>query len=445
MKSSEVIIVGGGIAGITLSIELLKQNIPHILIEAKKNIGGRAFSFVDTQTNSTIDNGQHLLSSAYNNFFNLIKSLGTDNYLYYPNGLDVPFLDFNGKIHHLKNSGDNSKFGLLRAIIRFSLLPFKSKIKLLVLLRKLISINISNLEETSLDKFLKQNNQDSFCLEYFWSPLALSVMNNFLENIPTALFIRTFQIAFFNGSSKSQLIFPRVGLSNLFEPFYKIAESSKLINLVLKTRIVKIKLHRGFFELTTKENNKFYCKTLFLCVPPNHLEKMITEEWKKMEYFTFLKNLTFNPITSVYLWFTRPILDDFFCALPSSQIQWIFNRNKIESNLSNKIFLYNFTSSNSRDLIQMCDDDIVKLIISELRTRLKKDIPDPIHFRVFKDKFATVNINIEFERQRPKQNTPIRNLFLAGDWTKTGLPATIESAAKSAVLAFEFFRREFND
>lgn len=439
MKETDIVIVGGGVAGITLSVELLKRNIKHTLIEAKNRIGGRIYSFVDAQTKSTIDNGQHLLSGAYTNFLELLDFLGTKDKLLHQCGLDVPFLSPEGKIFHLKVAQNGSKNEFIFALLRFRILPIVSRLRVLNLLAK-IEMNKSFVFHTdSLKDFLIQHKQDENCIKYFWEPLALAVMNNSLESIPSSLFLQTFLASFYNDLQNSYLIFPRIGLSELLSPYYDFAERSDSVKVLLNKRIERIEYKDSNFELNAKDGEKFFCRTLFLCIPPNHLSKIIPKDWKNLQYFKFLDFVSFNPIVSSYIWFPEEILDEFFCALPDSEIHWIFNRNKIERFSTNPFYLYAFTTSNGWNLLEKSELDIIELVLSGLRSRLKHKIPKPLHYRIFKDKFATININLSFEDARPIQRTPISRLFIAGDWTNTTLPATIESACRSAHQAFNFF------
>ncbi|MGQ9818327.1 MAG: hydroxysqualene dehydroxylase [Candidatus Kapaibacteriales bacterium] len=444
MKKFEVVIVGGGIAGLTLSVELLKRNIEHVLIEAKKRIGGRFFSFVDPQTKSTIDNGQHLLSGAYTNFLELLDFLGTKEKLYYQNGLEVPFLSQNGKLYRFKVSKKGSKNSFINALLSFRILPFVSRLKILRLLAKIEKISLKSLNGVSLRDFLKLNNQDDNSINYFWLPLALAVMNNSLENIPSSVFLQTFQTGFYNDLRNSYLIFPKVGLSELLSPYYSIAESNNSVHLLLNQRVKRIEHKNSHFGLILNDGEIIYCQTLFLCIPPNHLSFIIPQEWKNLRYFKFLDLVSFNPIVSSYFWFTEEILDEYFCALSGSEIHWMFNRNKIEGISTNPFYLYAFTTSNGWSLLKINESNIVELVLSELGLRLGNKIPQPFHYRIFKDKFATVNINSGFEDMRPIQLTPIPRLFIAGDWTQTALPATIESACRSSLQAFNLFWEQIN-
>lgn len=439
MSNSDIVVVGAGVAGITLSVELLKRKVPHTLIEAKNRIGGRIFSFSDNKTQSTIDNGQHLLSGSYKYFLELLKFLGTDKSLFIQKALYVPFWHKKGKIFRLRTLNGNSKFGFTTGILRFGLLPILAKVRLLRLLSRIDNFDPIQIRGLSLQEFLKKNNQDRYCFSYFWEPLALAIMNNSLENIPADLFLDTFRLGFFNDNNNSQLIFPTTGLSDLVTPYQSFAKNNEFVRLLLNTRVDKIEQKGKFFELYFRGGDKIISKTLFLCVPPNHLLKIIPNHWRNFEYFSFIDKVSFNPIVSSYLWLSEPILEEYFCAFPDSEIHWIFNRNKIEGISTNSFYLYSFTTSNAKKIFEMHESKIIEQILNELSIRLKNKQPKLIHYRVFKDKFATVNLNREFQKFQPVQQTPIQNLYIAGDWTKTGIPATIESAAKSAHLAFDYF------
>lgn len=437
MLNKRVAIVGCGVAGISVAYELNRSNISHTIFEARNNIGGRIYSFEDSTTQMEIDNGQHLLSGAYTSFLTILQWLGTQQYLLFQKSLEVNFIAQDGKIYRLNTGSLPYPLGTMLGILKFKILPPKSRLSLLNFFRMLKSNNIEVNPKQSLFEFLIQNNQDPTTISTFWQPLALAVMNNSLHNAPATLFINTLANAFFFKSENSRLVFPKVGLSQLLAPFeYK----NSFGKIHYNSYVEKIEKIDNEFILHIKDKGKFTFDVLFLCLPPNILSKVIPEAWKENPFFAFLSKLSFNSILSIYLWFDKPFFDGDFATFSNSQIHWIFNKNKTTEQPNSKYYLYAFTKSYANEFAFMNNNELLKQTLAALELYLPKSKSAKLlHYRIFRDKHATTNIDTEFEELRPIQKTPIENLYLAGDWTNTALPATIESAAISGKFAVQYF------
>ncbi len=436
MQNKKIAIVGCGIAGISVSLELLKRNIPHTIIEAKRFIGGRFYSFYENSFGFEIENGQHLFSTAYNNFLAILKYLDTYKYLHFPHKLSIPFFDIFGRKSKLETLFVDNRIGLFLGLLKFPIIPLKSKLNILKLLSRLINFRLDNsLQENTID-FLQSNSQDPTAIKYFWEPIGISIFNNHLKNIPTNLFINTIQLAFLK--TKSNFVFSTVVSSQLINPYVQIVNKSKNVQLMLNFGIKSIFKENGKFILVANGNQRMEFDFVFLCIPPHHLKKIIPNEWLNLDYFFFLNHLKFNPIVSIYATFKTKITDEFFAYLLDSPFHWIFNRNKM-LNGEKKQFLYSFTTSNAVELVDKTNEEIINILEIELKKHFKTYTKNNIiNFKVIKDKFATINLDIEFNKRRPSQLSPINGLFLAGDWTATKLPATLESAALSGKLAAQF-------
>lgn len=436
MLNKKIAIVGGGIAGISVSIELLKRNIPHTLIESKRFIGGRFYSFFEKSIGFEIENGQHLFSTAYHNFFEILKYLDTYKYLHFPHKLSIPFFDLLGEKSKLEAFFVDNKMGLFLGLLKFPIIPLKSKFNIIKLLFRLNNFRLDKTPQDNTRDFLLSERQDSSAMKYFWEPIGISVFNNHLKNIPTNLFINTIQLAFLK--TKSNFVFSTVGSSQLVNPYVQIANKSKNVQLMLSLSVKSIIKENDKFILVADNNQRMEFDVVFLCIPPNYLKKIIPTEWLSLDYFTFLNNLKFNPIVSIYSTFKTKIMDEFFAYFLDSPFHWIFNRNKMLNDNSNQ-YLYSFTTSNAVELVDKTNQEIMNLLETELEKHFKTYSKNNlINFKVIKDKFATINLDFEFNKKRPRQLSPINGLFLAGDWTDTKLPATLESAALSGKLAVQY-------
>ncbi len=442
MQNKRVAIVGCGVSGISVAYELNRLNIHHTIFEARNNIGGRIYSFKDSTTQMEIDNGQHLLSGAYTSFLEILRWLGTQQYLFFQKSLEVNFITQNGKIYCLNVGSLPYPFGTMLGILNFKILPTKSRLSLLNFFKKLKSKNIQINPNQNLFEFLVQNNQDATTISTFWEPLGLAVMNNSLDNVPATLFINTLTNAFFSKPENSRLVFPKVGLSRLLEPF---EHKNSFGKIYYNSYLEKIEKINNEFILHIKGKGKFAFDVVFLCLSPNILSKVIPEDWKANSFFAFLPKVSFNSILSIYLWFNKPFFDGYFATFSNSQIHWIFNKNKITKEPNSKYYLYALTTSYANKFVHMNDEELLNQTLDVLGFYLPKSKTAKLfHFRIFRDKHATTNINTEFDELRPIQKTPIENLYLAGDWTNTTLPATIESAAISGKFAVQYFAKKEN-
>ncbi len=434
MQNNYVAIVGSGVSGISASIELIKKNIKHTVFEARNLVGGRFYSFYDPKLNTEIDNGQHLFSPAYRHFFEILEYLGTINQINKPRKLEVYFCSENNQKFCLEEKWFKGKLGLLNGIIHLKSLKSLSKIKIILLLNKLAQKKHYNLSNLSTYQFLLNENQNFEIIKKFWQPICISIFNNSIENIPASLFLKTIKIAFFSELNTSGFQYSNVPQSKLLKNYEKIL-SGQGSRCLFNNPVVSINKQNGYFCVSTKNSEEYYFDNVIICVPPNVLKKILPIEWVQNSDFQFLNNVNFNPILSGYFTTSQLIFRESYVFLLDSPIHWIFNRNVMtETNLPQNF--YSFTTSNAKSLINYSDLEIIELLKFEIQKffNIKVEI---LNFKIIRDKHATVDINLEFQQIRPQQETSVEGLYLAGDWTNTELPATLESAALSGKLAVE--------
>jgi zeta-carotene desaturase len=142
------------------------------------------------------------------------------------------------------------------------------------------------------------------------------------------------------------------------------------------------------------------------------------------------------PIVSIHLWFEKDFMSMNYCGFIGKQLQWIFNKRKIEGNVSNKTSYISAVISGAYGIVDSSQDELVALAVREMNEVFPESRTSRlIHSYVIKEKRATFSSTPENEQQRPSAETSLKNFFLAGDWTNTGLPATIEGAIQSGFHA----------
>ncbi len=434
MKSA--LIIGSGIAGLSTAYHLSKAGIKVHILESSKNLGGRLTAFFDSNSEETIENGQHALMSAYCNFLEIIENFDISNYINFQNHLKVEFFDTKGKNSTLNCGYLPGKFGFILGFLLLNGISYNSKKSIFGLI-KVIEKNNLNINDLTCFEFLKQHNQSSEAISRFWEPFIIATMNSDVNIASARIFCNIVKKAFINDINNSKLGFANIDyqtilnriLQNLAKNGVKISYDSKVEKLEIQNnKIAGVHTKNAFYQAD------FVISTL----QPFSLINIIPNEY--LERFSYLNKFQYSPIISIYFWQNEKLFDNDFVSVLNSPIQWIFNRRKLikkEQNFKYKES-YSITISSAYEFMRMKKEELMDIIYNELSKLFPKfDKSKILHSRIIYEKFATILQSPEINQLRPNTITCIDNFFLAGDWTKTFLPATIESAALSGKLVLE--------
>ena len=426
MTRKPVIIVGGGLSGLAAAVELTSRNIPVVLLEQKPKLGGRAYSFVDAITGDVIDNGQHVLIAGYERTMAFLERIGTKHLLTIQ---EKPTLHF----HHPTRGFCEfilpklpSPLHLIVGILSTNLFSFADKLRLL---RAGFSLQFASnhplLDEVTIEDWLKAVGQSEETNRSFWEPLAISIMNEHIAKASAKIFVRSLRHAFLCGWKNSSLAIPRVGLSELYvHDALKFIEqrgtavqlNADVVEIVLKDNKVR--------AVKLRDNSEIECSVVILSVPHFRLHTILPTELGIT--LATIGAQPSTPIVSMHLWFDNDFMSHEFVGLIDRRLQWIFNKRKINREQGRGGHV-SCVISGAEKFVEMTNDDLVKLAMGDLRT-VYASVPEPLNAVVIREKRATLSCTPEAEKARPNHQTSIPNLFLAGDWTNTGLPATIEGA-----------------
>ncbi len=428
----KVVVIGGGFAGISAATTLAEANIPVLLIEKKRILGGRALSYQDPQTQEIVDNGQHLLMGCYHHTLSLLKKLKTDTHLFRQPALTVEYLAKGNHFYQLNCPPQAGFWGLMRAFLKVDFLSLKDKLQTLVTLP--LFFHKMKQPHLTLHDWLIQAKQPKRMIQLFWEPLCYAALNEDPKNAAALLMHKVIDEAFIQQQGVDGLIFPQTGLSEL---------TSQATENYLTERDGDIKRGLSVKKITFTENQltqleltngeQLEPKAVISALPPHALRKLLTEQPQLTDP---LDRCESAPILSIHLWLRQPLTEKPFLALIDSPIQWIFNRQKIWQTAEKAPYLYSLILSGAHNWIKQPNQAIEAMVQKEL-TLFFADF-DPTHIeriKVIKEQDATLSPSPNVLSYRLKQKTGIDNFFISGDWTDTGLPATIESAVLSGKLA----------
>ncbi len=420
---NKCIVIGGGFAGLSSAAFLSSSGYIVQLLEASPKLGGRAYSFLDSKSNTVIDNGQHILMGCYKETLNFLKLIGADKNLLYQDKLEIDFVKENFQLVPLKSALLFYPLNLLFGMLKFRAISFAKRLKLLKVFLKLPFYSTESLSRMTVYDWLVKGGQDEQMMETFWKMLAISALNTNIKNASAKMFVDILKEIFLNGNFAATILLPKYGLS---ETYCKPAKS------FIEKNGGTINLSSQVTELICSETNiekvvtteKVYDDFDFVisAIPHFALEKIIADE-------SIIKNpgLSYSSILNIHIWLKENPLTKNFYGLIGSPIHWIFNKGTH----------INLSMSDANDLIIKDDEELYEMVCIELKNYVNLDKDMITGYKVIKEKRATFIPSNDIINIRPSQQTVINNLILAGDWVDTGLPATIESAVKSGRQASE--------
>jgi squalene-associated FAD-dependent desaturase len=295
----------------------------------------------------------------------------------------------------------------------------------------------SRLAGLTVDAWLRSMHQSDESLRCFWYPIAFSVMNEQPGCASALLFARAIRMTFLGKKSDSAILIPSIGQSDLYVTGIERHLSESGVSVFLNSEVRAIKSKEMEVESILLENGETLCADYTICAVPYHrLGRMVPPQWKHLSPFCNLHKFTSSPIVSIHLWFEHDFMEMEFAGVIGGSIQWIFNRRRITGRSSGTGGYISCIISAARAFVTRSREELVELALEDIhRIFPGSRFVRLTHSLVLKEKRATFSPTIEVEQFRPDTRTGLDHLFLAGDWTNTGLPATIEGAVSSGFAA----------
>lgn len=455
MYQYDDIIIGGGISGLSAAVELSTRGRKVLLLERHQQCGGRTHSFIDTATGSIVDNGQHLMMGCYHTTRRFLRLIGTDHLALLQPVLRINFLRPSQNDNQLLCARFPAPLNLLSGMFGFTAIPFKDRLKMLIVAKELIHTSPKKeleLDQLTVEDWLTKLGQSDISRKYLWDVITIGALNNYPENVSALMLFRVLRSAFWGNSENSSLLIPRVGLSELFvdpaEQFISAHGGEVRTSIGVESMILEGTYIRS---VRTSEGKELRAKFFISAIPWYSFEEILSAshcnskiERDKKNVFTdnILKvNFKSSSIISIHLWLDRKITDLDFAALLDTRVQWLFNKSKLLNEKREATTVRQYLSlviSGADEFVSFNKKKIVEIAMEDLR-RVLPHTQDAkvIHSLVIKEKRATFLPSPGLETLRPNARTKYDNLLLAGDWTATGFPATIEGAVMSGRKAAE--------
>ena len=438
-ESQRVIVFGGGLAGMAAACHLLDAGHSVVLVEKRPFLGGRAYSFKDHEIHLDLDNGQHVFLGCYETYMQFLKKLGTYCHVFIQARLKVQVFDSKGRTAILSAAPLPAPFNLLPSFLRYTHLSIWERI---LVIYALVCIRFSNSKKSTFmvgnfHSWLKKHHQSEDAISRFWNLIILPSLNDDAMDVSTGWAMMVLQRALLLGNHGANVGYSRVGLSALMgdaalryiqERGGKIIKDKSVSHIeVENSDVVSVELSDGQVL-----KGDVYISAL----PFDVLLKVLPIKIAQAPFFARIKSLQWSPIVGLYIWYDRPVVDFDFAGFVGGNLQWVFNRTQIYGQDDSSGQCLFVSLSGAWSFSKMPKEELKRLFVKELACALPRARDAKIErLQVVKQLQATFRSIPLSNRFRPGTVTPLRNFLLAGDWTDTGWPSTMEGAVRSGIRA----------
>jgi squalene-associated FAD-dependent desaturase len=414
---ADVIVIGGGLAGLAAAAALGGSGHSVRIFESRPYLGGRATSY--EAGSETIDNCQHVLLRCCVNLFDFYRRLGVVDDIKFYN--EYVLIEPGGRRSTLKP-------GMLPAPLHFAGsmlgLKFLNLSEKLAIARGMLAIRREHarpdLESITFQQWLEEKRQPPRAIERFWRQILVSAISEEMDRIAASHAFQVFRLGFMAAADAFDMGVPAVPLGKLYraDAWDNVGD----VDIRLRAPVERIVIENGEVRGVIV-NGEIQTADRYICAVP-------FERLAPLGLDIDVSAFEYSPITGIHLWFDRRVIDVPQATMFDRTVQWVFDKGDGK--------YVQVVVSASRTLVEMPRAEVIALVIRELaeffpivsEAKLEKA-------HVVKEVRAVFSPLPGLEAKRPPAITATRNLFLAGDWTRCGWPATMEAAVRSGYLAAE--------
>jgi len=440
-----VSVIGGGLAGIAAACALADSGYRVQLLERRPYLGGRASSYEHPGTSEVIDNCQHVLIGRCTSLIDLYRRLDVLGAIRWYDRFT--FLTPDGKSSIIQPGSLPAPLHSSLAFLRAPAFSLADKFSI----ARGLSYFLRALPPDSSESFahwLKRHHQTRRSIDRFWKPVLVSALNEDLDRISVHYAAKVFRESFLLSPQSGRMGIPSIPLSDLY---------NRAIGYI-QSRGGQVHLRTGVESLSPTDRGwqiaaagqSFFSDAVVLALPFEAIAALLPtlpHNAAAEELAAHLAQFEHSPITGIHLWLDREVTPLDHAVLLDTTIQWMFNKSRLQpAHRGAEASYLELVVSASRSLVSMSRQQIIDLALRELVLFFPAVASaNLLKAAVVKEVRATYSVRPGLDRLRPSSASPWPGIFLAGDWTATGWPATMEGAARSGYLAAEAAARSFAD
>ncbi len=436
-RSPDVIVVGGGFAGLSAAAALVERGARVLVVEARAALGGRASAFTDPATGERVDNGQHLMLGCYHETFAFLARVGASDNVRVQPDLAVAFVDERGRPSVLACPPLPSPLHLLGGLLEWEALGWADRLSAFGMVsslrraRRFVRTGRGYLPASpgeTVENWLARNGQSRRLREMLWEPLALAALNQPAQHAAAPPFVRVLGQMFGPDRRDSAIAMPLAPLTDMYaEPARRYIESRG--GAVVLSSPAQVRIEGQQVAGVVVRGQLVPSAAVIVAVPWFALPDTVTGEVAPIaSILDAARRTDASPIVTVNLWLDRAVLDRPFVGLPGRTFQWVFDKRQVFGDSANHLSL---VCSGAASVAGQSNEWLAGVAIAELVAAVPRAREASVlRALAVRERRATFSL-APGQPVRPATCTPVPRLFLAGDWTETGLPATIEGAVVS--------------
>jgi zeta-carotene desaturase len=419
-----VAVVGGGFAGLACAVRLARAGARVTLLERRPFLGGRAYSFADPATGDVVDNGPHLLAGAYTETLDFLHEIGALDRLAFQPRLDVRLAHRRLGWGAVSAPPVPGPLQAPAALLGYRLLPRADRLRVMAGALRLGARGPAAFAGTTVAEALDAVGQSPAACQRFWHPLVIATLNEEPGLAAAAPFAAVLRRLFLAGARAARFALARGPLGELYTGDARRVIEGAGGTIATGATVASVALRaRRATGLVLRDGRFVGADAVVVAVPCAALLRLLPPVLAEAPPFRALGAVGTSPIVSVHLWLDRAVgWGAPFVGLLDARAQWLFDHGTRLASVT----------SGARFWDEAPDDAIAAEVLADARGVLPAlDAATVRRSLVVRERHATFSLTPAADAVRPPAETPVANLFLAGDWTATGLPATIEGAVVS--------------
>jgi hydroxysqualene dehydroxylase len=446
LMSPDVIVIGGGFAGLRAAASLAVAGARVLVLEARGQLGGRATAFLDRASAEWVDNGQHVLMGCYDETFDFLRTIDAASNVRLQPTLEVAIVDHVQQVSTLRCPPWRPPFNLLAGVLGWRAVPLVDRVKVVALapvlgsLRGVGGAGSARMQtaDESVEAWLQRHRQPPSLQRLLWEPLALAALNEDVRKASARPFVEVLRRMVRGSPTSASLGIPTRPLHQAYaEPARRFIEAHG--GQVRLNALARIVVDGDRISHVEVRGERLQAGAVVSAVPWFALPSLVAGATSALRSLVAnALGMTASPIVSVNVWLDRDVLPCPFVGLPARSMQWAFDKRWAFGDSASHVTL---VASGAGDILRAPAGQVADRALQELRDAFPAMRQATVHRAlVVREPQATFSV-APGQPPRPPAVTPVHSLVLAGDWVETGLPSTIESACLSGRLAAEALLR----
>lgn len=430
-----IVIVGGGLAGIAAAVTLAAARQHVLVIERNRFLGGRAGSVVDRQLDAELDLGQHVYLRCCSRYIALLNRLGVSASAPLQTPLAVPVIDAAidagaKSTAWLRAFPLPAGLHMVPSFLAYRHMSLSARLRTARNIAKLRRLDRSHhqFDQITFGDLLRQHGESQQAIDALWNVFFIAALNSDVDEVSAAWGLMLLQEALLSSRSAAEIGVPRVPLSRLLEPARRIVERHEG-RIILGQAVRSLQTAgRRITGVSLQDGTEIAASAVILAANYPDLPRLLPTSFAQHPFFADLNELPGRPIIDIHLGFSTPVkLPPWsFATFLNSPIRWLFVHDQGKR-------LAVSLSCPDPDLASQTANTIRHRIVAELQRLFGIQTPEWAIVR--RHRHATFSLAPGMNAYRRPQRTPFPGLYIAGDWTDTGWPSTMEGAVRSGELA----------